>query len=394
MSKSGTGLMVIALFIASLNLRPAINSISPLLETLRNDLGMSASVASLLTSIPVLCMGIFSPVAAKLGGRVGIERVLGGALVLIGMGTFLRLFANSTIFLLSTAFLAGLGIAATGPLLSGFIKQHFPHRVPTLISVYSVAMTMGAAVASGLSAPIQSGMHSWKAALAIWTILAVIAVPVWWLFVLRSVGRQKNDSSSQQSATLPWTNPKAWLLTISFGFLGMMFYSITAWLPPIIQGMGYSKAYAGNALTIFAVVQIPANLLLPLIIRMYPSRLFLLLFFSCVELTGFLMIYLSIQPWIAAIFLGVGAGILFSLNLLLPIDATTNAQEAASWSAMTQSVGFVISAIGPIILGWIHDVTGSFFFSIIGLIIINVLNMGVQFFAVTRNKKKEVSIVA
>jgi MFS transporter, CP family, cyanate transporter len=394
MSKSGTGLMVIALFIASLNLRPAINSISPLLETLRNDLGMSASVASLLTSIPVLCMGIFSPVAAKLGGRVGIERVLGGALVLIGMGTFLRLFANSTIFLLSTAFLAGLGIAATGPLLSGFIKQHFPHRVPTLISVYSVAMTMGAAVASGLSAPIQSGMHSWKAALAIWTILAVIAVPVWWLFVLRSVGRQKNDSSSQQSATLPWTNPKAWLLTISFGFLGMMFYSITAWLPPIIQGMGYSKAYAGNALTIFAVVQIPANLLLPLIIRRYPSRLFLLLFFSCVELTGFLMIYLSIQPWIAAIFLGVGAGILFSLNLLLPIDATTNAQEAASWSAMTQSVGFVISAIGPIILGWIHDVTGSFFFSIIGLIIINVLNMGVQFFAVTRNKKKEVSIVA
>jgi MFS transporter, CP family, cyanate transporter len=262
--------MVIALFTASLNLRPAINSISPLLETLRNDLGMSASVASLLTSIPVLCMGIFSPAAAKLGGCVGIERVLGGALVLIGMGTFLRLFANSTLFLLSTAILAGLGIAATGPLLSGFIKQHFPHRVPMLISVYSVAMTMGAAIASGLSAPIQSEMHSWKVGLAIWAILALIAVPIWWLFVLRRVERPRNLSSSQQTAALPWRNQKAWLLTISFGFLGMMFYSITAWLPPIIQGMGYSKAYAGNALTIFAVIQIPANLLLPLIIRRYP----------------------------------------------------------------------------------------------------------------------------
>jgi MFS transporter, CP family, cyanate transporter len=106
------------------------------------------------------------------------------------------------------------------------------------------------------------------------------------------------------------------------------------------------------------------------------------------------MIYLSIHPWIASIFLGVGAGILFSLNLLLPIDATTNAQEAASWSAMIQSVGFVISAIGPIILGWIHDATGSFFFSIIGLIIISVLNMVVQFFAVPRNKRNEVSMVA
>ncbi|HEY9577702.1 MAG TPA: MFS transporter [Pseudobacillus sp.] len=394
MKKSGVTLMVIALFMASLNLRPAINSISPLLETLRNNLGISASTASLLTSIPVLCMGVFSPMAAKLGGRLGIERMIGVALALVGLGTFLRFFTNSVFFLLCTAFLTGIGAAVMGPLLSGFIKRHFSNQVPKVISVYSVAMTMGAALASGLAAPLQSGLHSWRAALAIWAVLALIAVPLWWLFVLRRIERPKKNFTSQQLTVLPWRNPKAWLLTLSFGLSGVIFFSITAWLPPIVQDMGYSEEDAGNVLTIFAVVQIPANLALPFIIKRCPSRLFLLLFFSFIELVGFVMIHFSVLPGIAAIFLGVGAAILFSLNLLLPIDATTNGQEAASWSAMIQSAGYIISATGPIMIGWIHDATGGFLFSILGLIILNLICMIVQFLAVSKSKKKVVRTAA
>lgn len=391
MKKSHAGLMVIALFIASLNLRPAITSISPIIETLQNELGMNASIASLLTSIPVFCMGIFSPMAAKLGGRFGIERVLGGALVLIGLGTLLRLFTTATPLLLFTAFLAGLGIAMMGPLLSGFIKRHFPTQVPLMIGIYTVALTIGAALASGLSAPLQSGLNSWQSALAVWAILALIALPVWWFFVLRRVGQPTKVAVSQQSTGLPWGIPKAWLLTLSFGLMSMMFYTITAWLPPIIQDMGYSKLYAGNVLTIFVAIQIPISLLIPALLKRYPSRLLWLLTFSVIELTGFLMIIFSVPPWIAAIFIGIGAGGLFPLNLLLPIDVTNNPQEAATWSAMTQSVGYVIGATGPVLLGWIHDTTGNFLTAIFGLIVINLMMMTVQLFAVPRNKKRQAS---
>ncbi|KMY55256.1 MFS transporter [Bacillus sp. FJAT-27231] len=394
MKNSRTTLMIIALFTASLNLRPAINSISPLLETLRHYLGINASTASLLTSIPVLCMGIFSPTAAKLGNRLGIEKMLGGALILVGIGTFLRFFIHSAFFLLCTAFLTGIGAAVMGPLLSGFIKKHFPNQVPKMISVYSVAMTMGAALASGLAAPLQNSLHSWRAALAIWAVLAFIAIPLWWLFVLRGVERPKITAASKSLTMLPWKNPKAWLLTFSFGLSGIIFFSITAWLPPIIQGLGYGEGYAGNVLTTFAIAQIPANLALPFMIRRFPSRLLLLLFFSFVELVGFVMIYFSAFPWVAAIFLGIGAASLFSLNLLLPIDATANGQEAAAWSAMIQAAGYVISATGPILIGWIHDVTGGFLFSILGLILINLLCMAVQFFAVSGNRKKEIRTAA
>src|SRR4051794_10611429 len=168
-------LMIIALFIASLNLRPSINSIAPLLETIRTSLGMNASVASLLTSIPVLCMGLFAPVAVKFSGKWGIERVLGWSLLVIGVGTILRFFTNSVSFLLITAFIAGIGIAFAGPLLPGFIKRHFPKHVPSMIATYTVALKLGAALSSSFVVPMQSSMNSWQSAL---TIFVVVQIPV------------------------------------------------------------------------------------------------------------------------------------------------------------------------------------------------------------------------
>lgn len=187
---------------------------------------------------------------------------------------------------------------------------------------------------------------------------------------------------------MPWTNKKAWMLTLSFGLMAMMYYSFTAWLPQIIQGMGYSKSYAASVLTIFVVVQIPVSLILPVVLRKFPSRRLWLLVEAFLVLIGLWMFMLSIEPWIAAIFLGVGAGGLFSLNLLLPLDATSIAQEAAAWSAMTQSAGYVIGATGPFLLGWIHDATNSFSSAIKGLIFINLAMIVVQVAATTGGQRK------
>ncbi|UUZ90466.1 MFS transporter [Paenibacillus sp. P25] len=189
MKNKSAFLMVVALFLVSLNLRPAINSVSPVLSAITKDLGMSAFAASLLTSIPVLCMGIFPAFAVRLGHRLGMERVIGWSLAVIGAGTVLRLFAGSAFFLLGTALIAGIGIAAVGPSLSGFIKQRFPAKVPSMIALYSVALALGATLASGLSVPLQARLQSWQSALALWAVLALIAIPVWWLFVSRKAER-------------------------------------------------------------------------------------------------------------------------------------------------------------------------------------------------------------
>ncbi|PAD35277.1 MFS transporter [Terribacillus saccharophilus] len=379
----------IALFVAALNLRPAINSISPLIEIIQSELHMNASSASLLTSIPVLCMGIFSPVAAKLANRFSLEYVIGWSLAVIGIGTIIRLFTHTSIFLLITAFLAGIGIAAASPLLSGFIKKYFPNSSAFMISIYTAALAVGAGMASGGVAPIQHLVDSWQIALAAWSLLALIAIIIWILVVLPQKKKDRAIQTFGGAAKLPWNQWNAWLLTFSFGGMSFIFYSLTAWLPPIVENMGYSKIYAANLLVIFMLLQVPANLAIPYLLKKIPSRLFWLVTAAIFELIGFAMISLSFLPWLAACFIGLGAGGLFAMNLLLPIDVTTTHQEAASWSAMVQAVGYIIGSFGPIILGTVNDMTGSFSYSIFVLIAVNLLMIVMQFLSVKRNFKQE-----
>jgi MFS transporter, CP family, cyanate transporter len=378
-----------ALFVAALNLRPAINSISPLIEIIQSELHMNASSASLLTSIPVLCMGIFSPVAAKLANRFSLEYVIGWSLAVIGIGTIIRLFTHTSIFLLITAFLAGIGIAAASPLLSGFIKKYFPNSSAFMISIYTAALAVGAGMASGGVAPIQHLVDSWQIALAAWSLLALIAIIIWILVVLPQKKKDRAIQTFGGAAKLPWNQWNAWLLTFSFGGMSFIFYSLTAWLPPIVENMGYSKIYAANLLVIFMLLQVPANLAIPYLLKKIPSRLFWLVTAAIFELIGFAMISLSFLPWLAACFIGLGAGGLFAMNLLLPIDVTTTHQEAASWSAMVQAVGYIIGSFGPIILGTVNDMTGSFSYSIFVLIAVNLLMIVMQFLSVKRNFKQE-----
>lgn len=170
---------IIAIILASFNLRPVITSVSPLLGTIRQTLQMSAATASLLTSLAVLCMGLFAPFAIKLANRWSIERTIAYALILIGLATAARYFANTAWAMLVTALLSGIGIAIVGPLLSGYIKEKFanPSRV---VGIYSLALVVGAALGSGLSIPLSHLFHSWQASVASWAILALIALFFWW----------------------------------------------------------------------------------------------------------------------------------------------------------------------------------------------------------------------
>lgn len=378
-------LLIIALFIATLNLRPAINSIAPLLDDIRVDLGMSAALASLLTSIPVLCMGLFSPLAVKASGKWGIERIIGYSLFIIGIGTMIRFFTHSTTVLLLSSLIAGIGIASIGPLTSGYIKKHFPENVPTIIAIYSIALTIGAAASSMLSSPFQEYYHSWQKAIGVWAILAFIAAIIWRIMV-------KPDSdelikvSGNPKINLPWKNRRAWILTLSFGSMAMLMYSFTAWLPIIIQEMGYSISYATLCLTIFVIIQVPISLVLPIMLKRFPSRRLWMVTNSLFVLASLILLISNISPMFSTFLFGLGASGLFTLNLLLPIDATNNANEATSWSAMQQSAGYVIGAIGPIILGWIYDSFHSFTPALMGMILISIIMIIIQVVA-TKQKK-------
>lgn len=378
--------LLVAIFIAALNLRPIITSVAPLIGTLQSDLGMSGLTASLLTTFPVLCMGIFAPAATALRDRVGLERTIFIALILITGATALRGVVGSVVILVVSALVGGIGISLAGPLLSGFIKKYFPTK-PGIVSIYSASMTVGAALASAFSIPIYNrSHHSLTLTLSCWAILGVLAIIVWSVFL-----RNRANKESLVRSKLPIRNKGAILLTIFFGLMASIFYSLTAWISPIAHSFGYSPASSAMLLTIFTIIQIPVSLTIPFLVSRTGKRRFFLIFCSVSELVGIVMLLLHLPMLPAVIFLGIGAGGLFPLALMLPIVETDTPEEAGAWSAMSQCGGYIIGAMGPLLIGVIYDSSGSFIAALLAMLVIIVAMIGVQLLITSRKTEGHTS---
>ncbi|UTV34006.1 MFS transporter [Bacillus altitudinis] len=376
-----------ALFLAALNLRPIITSVASMMSMIQSDLGVSALTASLLTTLPVLCMGVFAPVATKLSRRFGLERTLFFSIFLITIATGLRGTSQTVTILLMTAFAGGVGISFAGPLLSSFIKKYFP-KSPGIVSVYSISMTVGAALASGLTIPIYlRSEHNLPLALACWAVLGVIALILW----LGLARKNQQADHTDVPLRLPLRNKKAIQFTLFFGFMSSMFYSLTAWISPIALDFGNSPQYAAMLLTIFTLIQIPVALLVPAIVnRLGKPKLFLILC-SLSELIGLIFLLLPMPILPAVIFLGIGAGGLFPLALMLPIIETRTPEEAGTWSAMSQMGGYIMGGFGPFLIGLIFDISGHFQAAIVAMLAIVMLMIGVQLSMKLGKKRDEVS---
>lgn len=378
--------LLLAIIIASLNLRPIITSVAPLLGSLQSELGMSGLLASLLTTLPVFCMGIFAPAATKLRDRLGLERTIFFAVLLITLATAARGIIGSAAMLVISAFVGGVGISLAGPLLSGFIKKYFPTK-PSLVSLYSAAMTVGAALASALSVPIfEASGHSFTLALSCWSLLGVVALVVWAFFL-----REKGTRGNVVKTRLPLRNKRALLLTIFFGLMASMFYTVTAWISPIAHSFGYSKTGSAMMLTIFTIVQVPVSLIIPGLAAKTGRRRFFLITCSVFELAGVIMLLLHLPMLPAVICLGIGAGGLFPLALMLPIVETNSSEEAGSWSAMSQCGGYIIGAMGPMLVGVIYDHAGSFKAALLAMLVIVLVMIGVQTFITDRKPEAQAS---
>ncbi|TVY03056.1 CynX/NimT family MFS transporter [Cohnella terricola] len=378
--------LLLAIFMASLNLRPIITSVAPLLGTMQSDLGMSGLTASLLTTLPVLCMGIFAPLATALRDRFGLERTIFIALLIITGATAFRGIVSSVTILVVTALVGGIGISLAGPLLSGFIKKYFPTK-PGIVSIYSASMTLGAALASALSIPIYNrSHHSFGLTLSCWAILGIVALFVWSAFLRNRAGQQSPGRSR-----LPIRNKRALLLTLFFGLMSSMFYSLTAWISPIAHSFGHSAASAAVLLTVFTLIQIPVSLTIPTLVARTGKRRFFLIFCSISELIGVLLILFHLPMLAAVICLGIGAGGLFPLALMLPIVETNTSEEAGAWSAMSQCGGYIIGALGPLLVGAIYDGTGSFSAALLVMLAIIVTMIGVQLLITGRKAEAHAS---
>ncbi|WP_426514298.1 CynX/NimT family MFS transporter [Dactylosporangium sp. McL0621] len=358
-ARANRNLLIIAgvLLIGAVGRAP-ITSVGPLVADIRHDLGLSSAASGLLTTLPLLAFSVFSLIAPRIAGRIGLERSLGLALVLLAGGIAVRSLPTQ----LWTGTLAvGAAIACFNVLLPGVVKRDFPDRVAQLTGGYSATQSVVAAVASGTAVPLAAMAAGWRYALGSWALLVLVAVAVW-VPQLRH-GPVSAARPAVRRAPLPWRSPLAWQVTAFMGMQSLCFYVLVAWLPTLEREHGIAAAVAGWHLFASLAASVVANLTVPVLIRRLPDQR--LIGAGCAACIGLGIAGLQWLPWtagyaLAAILVtGFGAGMALVVCLSLFSLRTRDDSQTAALSAMAQAVGYLLAASGPVLIGALRDLSGS-----------------------------------
>jgi CP family cyanate transporter-like MFS transporter len=352
-------LLVVGIVLLAVNLRPALTGLTPLIGQIRADTGISYGVAGLLTALPLLAMGLLSPIASLLAHRFGMERVLLASMLVLAAGILLRSARAVTTLFLGTAVL-GAAIAIGNVLLPGLVKREFPERVGLMTSTYSTALAVSAAIAAGASFPLadQVGI-GWRASLGSWALLALVAA-VAWLPQMRSARPTNASSADSQGVNGPWRSALAWQVTLFMGLQSLGYYVVLTWLPEILQEQaGISASLAGWMLALAQAVGIASIFLAPVLAGMRPSQHGVVV--VAVALTGAgalgLLVAAETATALWVVLLGLGQGACFSLALTFFALRAPDSEHAAALSGMAQTVGYLLAAVGPFLFGLLRDTT-------------------------------------
>jgi CP family cyanate transporter-like MFS transporter len=340
--------------LAGLNLRTVFASLPPLLQHVRADLGLSAGVAGLLTTGPVVCFGLFAPFAPRLARRIAIEKLLVVAALLTTLGTTLRGFGG-VVGLFAGTLLAGLAIAVAQALVPILVRVRFPERAGVLTGGFSMALTLGSAVAAGLSVPLEHLLHGWRGALAAFGLPAGLAALVWLV-------------PAAESGTVLAHAPSfglhrmhgSWSIALYFGLQSMAFYTGLTWLPSILEAHGFSEGAAGGLQALANVLQFAPAFLVPVLAGRRQTQtglLVVLVLIAVVAIGGLLVAPGGALLWMPL--LGLGQGGALGLALVLPVLRGRSGPAVAALTAMALSVGYLLASIGPFLAGLAHDASGG-----------------------------------
>ncbi|MFI5534681.1 MFS transporter [Kitasatospora sp. NPDC051853] len=380
-------LLALAVAVAALNLRPVVTSLGPMLDQVRADLHMSATVAGLLTAVPSLCFAAFGLAAPALARRLGPVVVVTAGLGAIALGVLARSFSGGTaVFLLLTA-VALAGVAVANVLIPVVIKRYFPNRVGPMIGLYSMALSIGTAAAAALTVPMTTALGgSWREGLGVWGLLAVAALLLWLVTLLlrRDTRRSASSSSASPAATakLPITRSRtAWALGAFFGLQATSAYATMGWLPTIYQDAGVSAGSAGVLLALVMAISVPASFVLPnLAAKRGEQGLFVVVLGLC-GIAGFtgLALAAGTVPWLWATLVGLSM-CAFPLALTMIGLRARTPGGVTQLSAFAQSLGYLISIPGPILVGSIYQSTGQWYLPLgfLALLLVPQMAFGIR----------------
>ena len=378
---TGRVVALLGIVLLALSLRSAVSAISPIIAEIGRDIELSSVGVGVIGALPPVFFALAGLVAPRIAHKLGLELSISLAIGLIVIGHLARGFAGSyaTLLIGSSVALAGMGVANV--LLPPAVKRYFPDRIGTITAGYATLMSISTALPAMSAAPIADS-YGWRVSLGIWSLTAAIAM-VPWLVLLARHRRSIVDAAPEVVEAPPallhrmWRSRTAWAIAIAFAVSSINAYSMFAWLPQILaQTADVSHVAAGSLLALYSFVAVPASIIAPiLVVRLrHPGWIIQVgVGFFVLGYAG-LLLAPAAAPWLWVALAGLGP-ILFPVCLVL-INLRTQSQRAsAALSGFVQGIGYTLGALGPLLVGILHDLSGGWSVPILFLLAVGLVGI-------------------
>ncbi|MGV0625296.1 MFS transporter [Mycolicibacter minnesotensis] len=356
---AGGALLMVAVVLTALNLRPAITSVGPLLPQMRGALGVSDTWAGVLTTLPGLCFAGAGLAAPWLSRRIGLGRTVSAALLTLVAGLLIRVCDGPLVVLGGTLVATG-GIALINVLIPVIIRGSFPARVGLMTGIYTAALQGGGALGSAVTPVLDDALGSWRSALGAWSVLALLALAAW-LVGARGLPAAGNDgpAPAEQGRSL-LRNKLAWTVTLFFGTQAFLAYVVMGWLPEVLMDSGTSDKNAGLLLGLISLIAVPISLIVSPLAARRDSQSGWIIALGVLGISGMLglLIAPAAAPLLWTVLVGLGMSV-FSLALTVIALRARDAQDTVRLSGMAQGFGYLLAGVGPFLFGLLHHATGG-----------------------------------
>ena len=375
--KENWGVILAIVFIAS-TLRAPLTSVGPVVDEIKHVMEINNSVAGILTTIPLIIFAIVSPLVSRVTSRITMSRTILYSTILLIIGLYLRVAGDFTLFIIGTLVL-GIAIAFGNVVLPSYVKWYFPMQIGIATGIYSGTMNFTAGLGGGLSFPLSQTSLGFRLSLSFWIILGIIAIILW-------IPKARQGAQLEQH-TIDQTQVKhrkkvnivksklAWMVALTMGFLSMVFYTVVAWVPSILVDRGVDPSTAGYLLMLNQFSQVPMTFSFPIIASKLKDQRILVVIITILFLTGFGLFFTQslVLLVIGMVIAGLAMGACFSLCMTFFSIRARTSDGSISLSGFGQSVGYLIAAIGPFLIGYLHDFTGNWISGIVALLLMSLL---------------------
>jgi len=332
-----------------------VTSLPPIFLDLEHRVGISPTTVTVLAAIPLLGFSLCTLLAAPAARRLGEERVLALATLVLAAGLLMR-GADPRLLLLPGTAVATGAISLLNVLLSSLIKRRYPERAGILLGLYLTALYLGSICGAALSVPILHGANSVRLSLSLWAGTALVAFFVW-IPQLR-----RGRLAPAPVIHLPvYRSALAWQVASFMGLQSLTYYATVSWLPTMLRERGLSAGHAGLLAAALSLGGLATAFGIPLLAHRRTDHRSLVGWnvALCVGATvGAFLAPLGAVPFFI-VALGFGQGATLALALYFFIARSPSAAAAASLSAMSQGFGYLLAASGPLIVGLVHSALGS-----------------------------------